>query len=61
MFIYSEKATKFDEISIFCFDIAYLINIKNKMEISSNCLALSEYMNFIYLILFCLVHWRLNK
>ena len=39
-FIYSEKATKFCEISI------YVIPVKYKVEISQNFVAFSEYMNF---------------
>ena len=60
--IYSEKATKCDEISIFVLTLHnYLINVKNKMEILSNCVALSQYMNFICLIFSAQDRIRLNK
>ena len=44
MFIYSEKATKFCEISIV--DLSYVVTVKSTVEISQNFVALSEYMNF---------------
>ena len=44
-FIYSEKATKFWEISIV--DLSYVVPVKSKVEISQNFVAFSEYMNFI--------------
>ena len=45
-FIYSEKATKFCEISTR--DSSYVVPVKTKVEISHNFLAFSEYMNFTY-------------
>ena len=42
---FSEKATKFDKISILV--LTFLCNVKNKMEILSNFVAFSEYVNFI--------------
>ena len=44
---FSEKATKFDEISILVLTVllTYVINVKTKMDISSNFVALSEYLN----------------
>ena len=44
-FIYSEKATKFYEISIV--DLSYLVQVKSTVEILKNFVAFSEYMNFI--------------
>ena len=44
-FIYSEKATKFCEISTV--DLSYVVTIKSTVEISQNFVAFSEYMNFI--------------
>ena len=44
-FIYSEKATKFCEI--FTLPLSYVVPVKNKVKISQNFLAFSEYMNFI--------------
>ena len=43
-FIYSEKATKFCEISIV--DLSYVVTIKSTVEISQNFVASSEYMIF---------------
>ena len=43
-FIYSEKATKFCEISTV--DMSYAVTVKSKVEISQNLVAFSEYMNF---------------
>ena len=43
-FIYSEKATKFCEISTLLF--SYVVPVKSKVEISQNFVAFSEYMNF---------------
>ena len=45
-FIYSEKATKFCEISTFL--LFYVVPVKSKVEISQNFVAFSEYMNFKY-------------
>ena len=46
-FIYSEKATKFCEISTL--DLTVCSTVKYKVEISQNFVAFSEYMNFIHL------------
>ena len=43
-FIYSEKATKFCEISTN--DLYYVLPVKYLLEILQNFVALSEYMNF---------------
>ena len=43
-FIYSEKATKICEISTV--DLSYVVMVKSTVEISQNCVAFSEYMNF---------------
>ena len=43
-FIYSEKATKFREISTV--DLSYEVPIKSKVEILQNFVAFSENMNF---------------
>ena len=43
-FIYSEKATKFCEISTV--DLFYVVTVKSTVEISQNFVAFSEYMNF---------------
>ena len=43
-FIYSEKATKFCEISTLL--LSYVVPVKSKQEISQNFVAFSEYMNF---------------
>ena len=43
-FIYSEKATKFCEISTSL--LSYVVPVKSKVEISQNFMAFSEYMNF---------------
>ena len=43
-FIYSEKATKFFEISTLLF--SYVVPFKSKVEISQNLVASSEYMSF---------------
>ena len=42
-FIYSEKATKFCEISTA--DLSYVVAVKSTVEISQNFVAFSEYMN----------------
>jgi hypothetical protein len=42
--MYSEKATKFYEISINY--LSYVLPVKNLVEISQNFVAFSEYMNF---------------
>ena len=46
-FIYSEKATKFCEISTLL--LSYLVPVKSKVKILQNFVAFSEYMNFMYL------------
>ena len=43
-FIYSEKATKYCEISTLL--LSYVLPVKSKVEISQKFLAFSEYMNF---------------
>ena len=45
-FIYSEKATKFCEISTLL--LSYVVLVKCKVEISQNFVVFSEYMNFNY-------------
>ena len=42
-FIYSEKATKFCEISTLF--LSYVVPVKSKVEILQNFVAFSEYMN----------------
>ena len=41
---FSEKATKFDKISLLV--LTLLSNLKNRIEISSHFVAFSDYMNF---------------
>ena len=48
-FIYSEKATKVCEISTLL--LFYVVPVKNKLEISQNFLAFSEYTNFTSLLI----------
>ena len=48
-FLYSEKATKFCEISTL--DLSYVVTVKSTVEISQNIVAFSEYMNFMSLLL----------
>ena len=48
-FINSEKATKFCEISTLL--LSYIVPVKSKVEILQNCVAFSEYMNFIKCII----------
>ena len=43
-FTYSEKATKFCEISTLL--LSYIVSLKNKVDISHKFVAFSEYMNF---------------
>ena len=43
-FIYSQKATKFCEISTLL--LSYVVPVKSKVEISQNFVPFSEYMNF---------------
>ena len=43
-FIYSEKGTKFCEISTV--DLSYVVPVKYTVGISQNIVAFSEYMNF---------------
>ena len=43
-FIYSEKATKFCEISTLF--LSYAVPVKSKVEIPQICVAFSEYMSF---------------
>ena len=42
--MYSEKATKFCEISTL--DLSYVVTVKSTVEILQNFVAFSEYMNF---------------
>ena len=42
--MYSEKATKFREISTLL--LSYVVPVKTKVEISQNFVTFSEYMNF---------------
>ena len=42
--MYYEKATNFCEISTV--DLSYVVTVKSMIEISHNCVAFSEYMNF---------------
>ena len=44
MFIYSEKATKFCEISTV--DLSYIVAVKSTVDISKKIVAFSENMNF---------------
>ena len=46
-FLYSEKVTKFCEISTFL--LSYVVPVKSKVEISQNFAAFSEYMKIYYL------------
>ena len=43
-FIYTEKTTKFCEISTV--DLSYVVPVKSTVKISQNFVAFSEYMNF---------------
>ena len=43
-FMYSEKATKFFEISTV--DFSYVVPVKSTVEVSQNLVAFSEYKNF---------------
>ena len=43
-FVYSEKATKFCEISTV--DLSFVVTVKSTVEILQNFVAFSEYMNF---------------
>ena len=45
-FIYSEKATKFCEISTIDLSYPYVKPVKSSVEILQNVVSLSEYMNF---------------
>ena len=47
-FIYSEKATKFSEISTV--DLSFVVLVKSIVEISQNFVAFSEYMNFTIVV-----------
>ena len=47
-FIYSEKATKFCEISNA--DLAYVVPVTSNVEISQNFVAFSEYISFTVLV-----------
>ena len=50
--VYSEKATKFCELSNLLLSTVH--TDKSKVEISQNFVAFSEYMNFILLVLECI-------
>ena len=54
-FIFSEKATKFYEISTLL--LSYVVPFKSKVDISQNFVAFSEYMNFniLYSCLLCIL------
>ena len=45
--IYSEKATKFCEISTL--DLSYVVPVKSTVEFSQNFVAFSKYVNFKFL------------
>ena len=49
-FIYSEKATKFCEISTV--DLFYVVPVKSTVEILQNFVVFSEYMNFKHQIVY---------
>ena len=49
-FIYSEKATKFCEISTV--NLSYVLPVKSTVEISQNCVAFSKYLNFTLFLAF---------
>ena len=53
-FIYSEKATKFCEISTL--NLTALHTVKSKVEISQNFVGFSEYMNFMMITKSHLLH-----
>ena len=55
-FIYSEKATKFCEISTV--DLSYVLPVKSNNTCSQNFVTFSEYMNFNK-IYFSIFSWRL--
>ena len=46
--IYSEKATKFWEISTVDLSYVSIVPVKSMVEISQNFVAFSEYMNFTH-------------
>ena len=46
--MYSEKATKFCEITTLL--LSYKVPVKSKVEILQNFVAFSEYMNFIIVV-----------
>ena len=50
-FIYSEKATKFCEISTLLSSYDYVVPVKIKVEILQNFVAFSEQMNFTRAVL----------
>ena len=47
-FIYSEKATKFCEISTLL--LSYVVPVKSRVEISQNLVAFSEYIYELYVV-----------
>ena len=54
VYIFSEKATKFCEISTV--DLSYVVAVKSTVDISQNFAAFSEYMNFTFDI-YCANCW----
>ena len=56
-FIYSEKATKFCEIST----SDLIVLIKSKVEISQNCVAFSEHKNFTLVLPEWLFFWEVKQ
>jgi hypothetical protein len=58
-FIYSEKSTKFCEISTI--DLSYVVPIKSTVEILQNFVVFSEYMNFTYTFIGRNVHAEVGR
>ena len=60
-FIYSEKATKFCEISTLF--LSRVVPVKSKVDIAQNCVPFSEYKNFktVYLRSLKLIRWHFIK
>ena len=58
-FIYSEKATKFCEISTLL--LSYVVPVKSKVKISQNFVAFSEYVNFTKLYPNFYMEWMKNR
>ena len=57
-FIYSEKATKFCEISTLLLTTVH--TVKSKVEILQNFVAFSEYMNFNTFLAFVWYDWQFS-